>query len=96
MCSCVQDVLMKWFLTKSSHILQYGNILQYTGSNMQYSDDPYCFTPSEYYQSSVYLKRLSIAQLDNGTYETLATIRYPQKNVRMQNNFTLRVWVPYY
>ena len=30
MCSCVQDVPMKWFLTQSSHLLQYGNILQYT------------------------------------------------------------------
>ena len=33
----------------------------------------------EYYQSSVHLERLSIARLDNGAYETLATIRYPQK-----------------
>ena len=45
MCSCVQDVPMKWFLTKSSHMLQYGNIiLQYT--RRQYGDDPYCFTPN--------------------------------------------------
>ena len=33
----------------------------------------------EYNQSSVYLEHLFIAQLDDGVYETLATIRYPQK-----------------
>ena len=36
----------------------------------------------EYYQSLVYLERLSIAQLNNGTYETLATIRYLQKTYK--------------
>ena len=50
----------------------------------------------EYYQSSLYLEHLFIARLDNGVYETLATTRYPQKNVRVQSNFTLCVWPPYY
>ena len=42
MCSCVQDVPMKWFLTKSAI---YCNTLE---GNMQYGDDPYCFTPNSH------------------------------------------------
>ena len=45
MCSCIQDVPMKWFLTKSSYILQYGNTLE---GIIQYGYDPYCFTPNVY------------------------------------------------
>ena len=51
----------------------------------------------EDYQSLVHLRAVSIAWLagiDNGVYKTLATIRYPQENEQMWNNFILHIWKP--
>ena len=48
MCSCVQDVPMKWFLTS---LVIYCNMAIYCNTlegNMQYGVDPYCFTPRAY------------------------------------------------
>ena len=43
MCSCVQDVPMKWFLTIYCNMAIYCNTLE---DNIQYGDYPYYFTPS--------------------------------------------------
>ena len=48
MCSCVQDVPMKWFLKS---LVIYCNMAIYCNTlegNTQYGDDPYCFTPNRY------------------------------------------------